>query len=161
MGLVVEAEPLLMYSVWLNSNLFELVAAFQVKRALGTTVPRKKIRVSVSLSAVALSEFIVKVSDWVPPMVVEAAEMLLTVKVLIKALFQYLAVEPISRVLLASGIRLELIEELTVKVSALEAPKVVELPETLRFLPTKTSPLVWMAPLVVVAMPTPRPPEMN
>lgn len=56
------------------------MAEFQVSRALGTTVPRKKMRVSVSLSAVALSELIVKVSDWVPPMVVEAAEALFMVK---------------------------------------------------------------------------------
>jgi len=59
------------------------VAAFQDKIALGTTVPRKKIKLESSASAEALSEFIVKVLDWVPPMVVEAALMLLTVKVLI------------------------------------------------------------------------------
>ncbi len=82
-GLVVEAEPSLMYSAWLNSNLFDEVAEFQVKSALGSIWPRKKIKVSVSLSVEALSELMVKVADWVPPMVVEAAEILLAVKVLI------------------------------------------------------------------------------
>jgi len=49
----------------------------QVNKALGTTVPLKKVKPIVSVSAVALSELIVKVSDFVPPIVVEAAEMLL------------------------------------------------------------------------------------
>ena len=48
-------------------------------------MPRKNIRLESWLSAEALSELIVKVSDWVPPMVVEAALMLLTVKVSIYA----------------------------------------------------------------------------
>ena len=81
-GLVVEALPSLIYIAWLNSNLFDEVAEFQVNKALGTTVPLKKIKLSFSLSAVALSELMVKVDDWVPPMVVEAAEILLTVRVL-------------------------------------------------------------------------------
>ena len=59
------------------------MAEFQDKIALGTTVPRKNIKLESSVSAVALSELMVKVSDWVPPMVVEAALMLLTVRVLI------------------------------------------------------------------------------
>ncbi len=82
-GLVVEAEPLLMYSAWLNSNLFEEAAEFHDRMAFGTTTPRKNIKLESSVSEVALSEFIVKVADWVPPMVVEAALMLLTVRVLI------------------------------------------------------------------------------
>ena len=57
------------------------MALFHVKSALGTTVPLKKIKVSSSASEVPLSELMVKVADWVPPMVVEAAEMLLAVKV--------------------------------------------------------------------------------
>ena len=125
-----EAEPLLMYRVWLNSNLLEEVAEFQVNKALGTTVPLKKMRVSVSLSAVTLSELMVKVADCVPPMVVEAALMLLTVKVPMYAFFQYLAVEPKSLMIFWSGIKLELMEELTVKVSAEEPPMTVESPKT-------------------------------
>ena len=72
------------------------MAEFQVNKALGTTVPRKKIKASSSLSAVVLSELMVKVADLVPPMEVDAAEMLLTERVPIYALFQYLEVEPRS-----------------------------------------------------------------
>ncbi len=49
----------------------------QVRSALGTTVPRKKMSEASWVSAVALAELMVKVCEAVPAMVVEAAEMLL------------------------------------------------------------------------------------
>ena len=49
-------------------------------RAFGTTVPLKKMRFMSSVSAVALSELIVKSSFFVPAIVVEAAEILFATK---------------------------------------------------------------------------------
>lgn len=78
-GCVVEPDWLEMYVDWLNSKRSSV--EFHARIALGTTVPRKNISDMSSVSAVALSELRVKVLDCVPPMVVEAAEILLAVRV--------------------------------------------------------------------------------
>ena len=57
------------------------VALFQVNKALGTTVPRKKMRFSVSWSVEELSELIVQSEDCVPLRLDEAADKLLTLRV--------------------------------------------------------------------------------
>lgn len=78
-GMVVDEPAFCTKSGWLNSNRSSV--EFQVRRPFGTTVPRKKMMEEFSVSAVTLSELMVKVSDCVPPIVVEAALMLLAVSV--------------------------------------------------------------------------------
>src|SRR3989344_411897 len=76
-------------------------------------MPRKNVMVMFSVSFVALSVLMTKSSLTVPPMEVDAAEMLFTVSVSIYASAQYDPAEPRSYVLFVLGMRSEPIVPLT------------------------------------------------